>query len=109
LRERQAAATRRSITEAAHELFQEHGWATTTLPMIATQADVSADTIYAAFGTKSALRVQLYGIDCRLLTLFRTTAETLAINIDDLRAGVYILRVMDEKGHQVFQDKLIKL
>lgn len=55
LRERQAAATRRSIIEAAYELFQELGWATTTLPMIATQAGVSVDTIYATFGTKSAL------------------------------------------------------
>jgi len=55
LRERQAAATRRSITEAALELFGELGWATTTLPMIATEAGVSVDTIYATFGTKSAL------------------------------------------------------
>jgi AcrR family transcriptional regulator len=55
LRARQAAATRRTITEAALGLFARHGWAATTLPMVATAAGVSVDTIYAAFGTKSAL------------------------------------------------------
>jgi AcrR family transcriptional regulator len=55
LRARQAAATRRSIVEAALALFQERGWATTTLPMIAEHAGVSVDTIYATFGTKSDL------------------------------------------------------
>jgi hypothetical protein len=60
-------------------------------------------------GLRGNERVQLYGIDGRLLTLFRTSSETMAININHLRAGIYILRVMDEKGHQVFQDKLIKL
>jgi hypothetical protein len=60
-------------------------------------------------GLRGNERVQIYHIDGRLLTLFRTSSETMAININHLRAGIYILRVMDEKGHQVFQDKLIKL
>lgn len=55
LRARQAAETRRSIIDAATLLFRERGWAATTLPMIATGAGVSVDTIYATFGTKSAL------------------------------------------------------
>jgi AcrR family transcriptional regulator len=55
LRARQAAETRRSIIGSALELFQEHGWAATTLPKIAQHAGVSVDTIYATFGTKSTL------------------------------------------------------
>lgn len=55
LRERQAAQTRRSIIDAALELFSTHGWSATTLPMIAERAGVSVDTIYAVFHTKVAL------------------------------------------------------
>lgn len=55
LRAKQAAETRRSIVEAALRLFQDEGWAATTVPTIAQAAGVSVDTIYAAFGTKSAL------------------------------------------------------
>jgi AcrR family transcriptional regulator len=55
LRARQAAQTRQSIVEAAVDHFGTRGWAATALPMIAKDAGVSVDTIYAAFGTKSAL------------------------------------------------------
>ena len=55
LRARQAAETRRSVVAAADLLFRERGWTATTLPMIAKAAGVSVDTIYATFGTKSAL------------------------------------------------------
>lgn len=55
LRARQAAETRRSIVDAALDLFAELGWAATALPAIAARAGVSVDTIYSTFGTKSAL------------------------------------------------------
>ena len=55
LRARQAAETRRAIVEAARHLFAEAGWSATTVPMLARAAGVSVDTIYASFGTKSAL------------------------------------------------------
>lgn len=55
LRARQAAATKRSIVDAALQLFGERGWAATTLPAIASEAGVSVDTIYSVFGTKSSL------------------------------------------------------
>lgn len=57
LRARQAAETRRSVVDAAYDLFADHGWRATALPAIATRAGVSVDTIYATFGTKSALLV----------------------------------------------------
>lgn len=55
LRKRQAAQTRRAIIDAAIVLFPERGWAATTLPMVASAAGTSVDTIYSAFGSKSGL------------------------------------------------------
>jgi AcrR family transcriptional regulator len=55
LRARQATETRRAIVDAAIRLFSDRGWTATTLPMIAAEAGTSVDTIYATFGTKSAL------------------------------------------------------
>jgi AcrR family transcriptional regulator len=55
LRAKQAAQTRRAVIDAALLLFSENGWAATTVPMIATEAGVSVDTIYAVFGTKASL------------------------------------------------------
>ena len=55
LRARQAAETRQAIVNAAITLFGQRGWAATSLPMIAAEAGTAVDTIYSAFGTKSAL------------------------------------------------------
>ena len=55
LRAKQAAQTRRAVIDAALLLFSENGWAATTVPMIAAEAGVSVDTIYAVFGTKASL------------------------------------------------------
>jgi AcrR family transcriptional regulator len=59
LRARQAAATRRSVVQAALELFAELGWAGTSLPVIAKRAGVSVDTIYSTFGNKSTLLMEV--------------------------------------------------
>jgi AcrR family transcriptional regulator len=58
LRAKQAAQTRRSIVEAAVDHFARSGWAGTVLPMIANDAGVAVDTIFATFGTKSALLME---------------------------------------------------
>jgi len=55
LRARQAAETRTAIVEAAIALFEQRGWAATTLPMVAAEAGTAVDTIYSAFGSKSGL------------------------------------------------------
>ena len=54
--------TRRAIISAALELFGEHGWAGTTLPMIAERAEVSVDTIHVVFRTKSALLMEVVDV-----------------------------------------------
>src|SRR6476620_2374372 len=54
-RQAQAAATRRSILEAAQRLFVQQGYPATTMEAIAGEAGVSLKTVYLAFATKSGL------------------------------------------------------
>ena len=55
LRQERAADTRRRIATAALDLFAEHGFAGTAVTAIAERAGVSAQTVYATFGSKGAL------------------------------------------------------
>jgi AcrR family transcriptional regulator len=55
LRQAQAAQTRASIVEAARLLFDLHGYAATTLDMIAQQSQMSPNTLYVVFRTKAAI------------------------------------------------------
>jgi AcrR family transcriptional regulator len=54
-REAQARATRDAVIKAAQTRFAEVGYAGTTIDSVATDADVSAATVYATFGSKRAL------------------------------------------------------
>lgn len=54
-RRAQAAATRRDILQAAQHLFEQRGYASTTMDAIAAQAGVALKTVYVAFETKSGL------------------------------------------------------
>ena len=58
-REAQAAATRRSILDAAHALFVADGYAATTLQSIAARAGVAVQTVFAVFGNKRELLRQV--------------------------------------------------
>lgn len=51
----QAGQTRRLILEAARRLFEERGYASTTIDAIAQAAGVAPETIYANFGSKQAV------------------------------------------------------
>src|SRR5450432_2215959 len=55
LRREQAAATRRQILEAAQQLFEQHGYLSTSVAAVAEEAGVSLKTVYLAFETKSGL------------------------------------------------------
>lgn len=61
-RAEQAAETQRQIVEAARRLFQERGYAATTIAAIAAEAEVSPLTIYAIFGNKRALLSRLIDV-----------------------------------------------
>jgi AcrR family transcriptional regulator len=54
-RREQAAATRREILSAAQRLFEQRGYAATTMAAIAAEARVALKTVYIAFETKSGL------------------------------------------------------
>lgn len=55
LRERRAAATRRTILLAAQRRFRDQGFASTSVADIASDAGVSIDTLYASVGRKPQL------------------------------------------------------
>jgi AcrR family transcriptional regulator len=50
-----AETTRRSILDAAREMFCEKGYSGTTMPSIADAAGIAMDTVYASVGKKPAL------------------------------------------------------
>ncbi len=54
-RREQAAATRREILTAAQRLFEEQGYAATTMAAIAAEASVALKTVYVAFETKGGV------------------------------------------------------
>lgn len=54
-RRAQASRTRQDIIEAARRLFEENGYAGTTLAAIAAEAEVVVETIYRGFDGKSGL------------------------------------------------------
>src|SRR6059058_1034582 len=61
-RREQAAATRRQILEAAQRLFEQQGYATTTMAAIAAEAGVALKTVYVAFETKSGVLRALWNV-----------------------------------------------
>jgi AcrR family transcriptional regulator len=54
-REAAAARTREAIVAAAKHLFEQRGWAATTIRSISDAAGVSPKTVEGLFGTKAAL------------------------------------------------------
>ena len=59
-RREQAAATRRAILEAAGRLFEDRGYAGTTMAAIAAEAQVAPKTVYVAFETKAGILRSLW-------------------------------------------------
>ena len=57
LRARQAEQTRSSVLGAATRLFNERGWAGTTLATVAAEAGTAIETVYSAFRSKSGLLI----------------------------------------------------
>src|ERR1043166_1486341 len=61
-RRAQAEATRRDILRAAQRLFEQQGYAVTTMAQIADEAGVALKTVYLAFQTKSGLLRTLWNL-----------------------------------------------
>lgn len=64
-RQEQAAATRRTMLEAAERLFLRDGFASTSIAAIAAEAGVAKKTVYLAFETKSGLLRALWNLRLR--------------------------------------------
>ncbi len=54
-RQRQAEATKQEVARVARALFAEHGYVATTISTISAEADIPAQTIYSAFGSKARI------------------------------------------------------
>src|SRR5215471_8698746 len=61
-RREQAAGTRREILDAAQRLFEQQGYAATTMAAIAAEAGVALKTVYVAFETKSGVLQALWNV-----------------------------------------------
>ena len=59
VRERQAGDTRRRIVEATRRLLQSEGYAGMTIEAIAQRAEVSAQSVYAIFKSKTGILIAL--------------------------------------------------
>jgi len=85
-----ARETRRSILDAALQLFVASGYAATSIQAIAKRAGVAVQTVYAVFGTKRELLRQLIettiaGDDETLAILERPEAQSIAAEPDAQR------------------------
>ena len=54
-RREQALRNRQAMLDAGRALFLEHGFAATTIKMVAAQARVSTQSLYQVFGNKPGL------------------------------------------------------
>jgi AcrR family transcriptional regulator len=59
VRERQAGDTRRRIVEATKKLLQSEGYAGMTIEAIARRAEVSAQSVYAIFRSKTGILIEI--------------------------------------------------
>src|SRR6266436_10052696 len=59
VRERQAGDTRRRIVEATRQLLHREGYAGMTIEGIARRAEVSAQSVYAIFKSKTGVLIEL--------------------------------------------------
>ena len=85
-RERKKQAVRQSLEEAAVRLFDERGFAETTIDQIADEADVSRSTFFRYFGSKEAVIFSAYdetGDILARLILERPAEESLLLAFEN--------------------------
>lgn len=59
IRSRQAGETRRRIVEATRQLLETEGYAGMTVEAVARRADVSVQSVYAVFGSKTGILAEI--------------------------------------------------
>jgi AcrR family transcriptional regulator len=90
LRTERARATRRAVVASAVELFQQRGYGSTSIAVIAEHAGVSPDTVYHLFGNKRSLLKQalddtIGGDDSDVPILERTAPQRMREELDQGR------------------------
>lgn len=85
VRQRQADDTRRRIIEAAGELLQREGYAGMTIEAIAQRAEVSAQSIYAIFKSKTGILIALLDQSMFGLEYEKVVRQTLKANDPETR------------------------
>lgn len=86
-RRRDAAGTRQALLEAARRLFDERGFAATTVRDLAECAGVDAALIPRYFGSKAGLYLSALRADADEVHEDLLTSERLAALLDRLRRG----------------------
>ena len=104
LRRRQAGETRAQVLTAAAALFEESGWAGTTVAAIAGRAGVAVETVYSGFGSKKQLLRRVVGVavvgDAEPVPLVERAVFTkLGVGTRDARidAGIAMLADIQER------------
>jgi AcrR family transcriptional regulator len=97
-------ATRARVIDAAGPLFIEHGYLNATMEMLASEADVSVQTLYLAFGSKvgilsAAHDVAVVGDDEDVPVLARPWVEAMRLEPD----GPTALRLVIENIGMIYQ------
>jgi AcrR family transcriptional regulator len=103
LRAQQAAATRRAVIAAAHDLFAARGYGATTIDDIAHRAGVSKPTVFTAVGSKAALLsavrdVAMAGDDLPVAVAERPSAQQVMDEPDVGRAVELLAALMTGIG-----------
>jgi AcrR family transcriptional regulator len=104
LRERQKAERRQAISKAAVELFERQGFQNTTIEQIASQAGVSAPTVFKYFGNKQEIILEiLHDSDKRAL---KETRNQIPEFEDPVDALCYLERLLIGYSLEVMQPSL---
>ena len=111
IRQAQADATRRAIVVAARRVFSSAGYVAATIDAVAAEAQVSAPTVYAIFGSKASLLSAVVadgGSDADIRTLAgralsqddprRRLAQASRVVRTIMQRESAILRLLDEAG-----------
>jgi TetR/AcrR family transcriptional repressor of mexJK operon len=99
--------TRRTILDAARGLFLETGYTPTSMDEVAAAAGVSKQTVYAHFGSKEALFIEL--VDSMTGTAGDTHRAQLADPVDDRPIQAFLTEYAERQLAIVLTPELMRL
>src|SRR5688572_32990058 len=112
-RQAQARATRARVLAVARDGFVAEGYAATTIPSIAAAAETSVETIYKAFGNKSALvkavfDVTIAGDDEPIPVEMRESIQAIQAEPDPRSEERRVGKSVDLGGRRIIKKKKIE-